>query len=81
MSSKAETTDKGETKKATRVNRKAKKAMKKLMQKYIDYATAKRGLPEDSTVHPLYYNEIPTNNTVFIEWSDGEISNFRKCYV
>lgn len=80
MSPKTDASDKMESKKLTKVNKKAKKALKKSMQKYINYATSKRGLSEDSSVHPVYYNEIPSNNTIFIEWSDGEISNFRECF-
>lgn len=78
MSPKGDTSEKSETKKLMKVNKKAKKALKKSMQKYINYATSKRGLSQDSSIHPIYYNEIPSNETIFIEWSDGEISNFRK---
>jgi len=77
MSPTSEATKKPESKKAIK---KAKKAVKKSMQRYIEYATAMRGLSEDSKIHPVYYNEIPSNNSVFIEWSDGDISNFRKLY-
>lgn len=77
MTPKAETKEK---KKVLKAEKKASKIQKRAAKKYLEYAASLRGLSPDSKVYPVYFNEIPTNDTVFIEWSDGQISNFRKCY-
>jgi len=67
--------------KSEKAERKASKIQKRATKNYLEYAIMLRGLSADSKIHPVYYNEVPSNNTIFIEWSDGEISNFRKCSV
>jgi len=78
MSPKTENLEKKKSSKVEKAERKAQKVQKRAVKKYLEYAASLRGLTVDSKVHPVYYNEIPTNNSFFVEWSDGEISNFRK---
>jgi len=78
-SSKTEIKEKKKLSKTEKAERKASKVQKRATKKYLEYAISLRGLTADSKIHPVYYNEISSNNTFFIEWSDGEISNFGKC--
>lgn len=78
MTPKAETKEK---KRVLKADKKANKLQKRAAKKYLEYAASLRGLSPDTKIHPVYFNEIPSNDTVFIEWSDGHISNFRKWFV
>lgn len=75
MTPKAESKEK---KKELKAERKANKIQKRAAKKYLEYAVSLRGLSSDTKIYPVYFNEILTNNSIFIEWSDGQISNFRK---
>lgn len=80
MSPKSEGKEKKKATRSGKMEKKASKMQKRATKKYLEYAVSLRGLTADSEVFPVYFNEVPTNNSIFIEWSDGQITNFRKCF-